>query len=135
MSEKRKYIWNEKEYLSEDELEQLITAVEAQPLMHPPIDFKNEILNTVQQKRKRRKEKQLLLYSLKVAAASAAALWILVSVPQTIYSREEAMQRSIEKQVRMEESTRKVNEYLETFNNRLNQFMKMEVMIDEKEEK
>lgn len=134
MSEKRKYIFDEKEYLSDEELEKMIAEIEAQPLMHPPADFKNEIVHTIRKKRKHRKDMQLFLYSLKVTAASAAAILILISVPQTIYSREEALQRSMEKQVRREENTNKVNEYLETLNNRFNQFMKMEVIINEKEE-
>lgn len=135
MSDNIKYIFPEKEYLSDEALEQLIAEVEAQPLIHPPKGLKNEILQTIRQKRKHRKDAQLFLYSIKVVAASAAALVILLTVPQNIYSQEEAMQRNIAKQVRIEESTRKVNEYFGMLNDKLNQLMKMEVIINEKEEK
>ena len=115
MSDNIKYIFKEKEYLSDEALEQLIAEVEAEPLMHPPKDFKNEILQKLRRKRKHRKDAQLFLYSIKVVAASAAALLILITVPQNFYSQENVTQRSIEHQVRVKENTQRVSEKERTF--------------------
>lgn len=159
MSDNIKYIFREKEYLSDDELEQLIAEVEAEPLLHPPREFQSEILQTIRQKRKRKKDAQLFFYSVKVIAASAAALLILITVPhdfhlQTNVMQEKNLQQDVEEQVRVEERNekmsgiervfeeevtyklnRKVNGYFGELNNKLNQLMKMEVIYNEKEEK
>ena len=64
MSDNIKYILEEKEYLSDEALEQLIAEVEADSLVRPPKDFKNEILHTLRRKKKHRKDAQLFLYSM-----------------------------------------------------------------------
>lgn len=71
-------------YLSDEVLQELIAATEAEPLMRPPKGFRDEIIARVRQKRKRRKNISLFSYSMKVIVATAAALGLILIVPENI---------------------------------------------------
>ena len=71
-------------YLSDEALQELIAATEAEPLMRPPKGFRDEIIARVRQKRKRRKNISLFSYSMKVIVATAAALGLILIVPENI---------------------------------------------------
>lgn len=71
-------------YLSDEALQELIAATEAEPMMRPPKGFRDEIIDRVQQKRKRRRNISLFSYSMKVIVATAAALGLILIVPENI---------------------------------------------------
>lgn len=75
---------NYNDYLTDEALERLIISVEAEPLLHPPKEFKQDLINQIHLKRRKSKEKQLLFYSIKVIAATAAAIWIMIVMPENI---------------------------------------------------
>lgn len=126
---------SKKEYMSDEELEQFIAEIEAEPLLHPPRELKNDILQTLHQKKKHQKNMQLFLYGMKVAAATAAAIMILLSVPDNLYSQEKIVvqQEEIFEGDVLYRFNQKVNGYFGKLNNKLNQLMKMEVIHYEKE--
>lgn len=126
---------NKKEYLSDEELKQFIAEIEAKPLLHPPRELKNDILQTLHQKKKRRKNAQLFFYGMKVAAATAAALFILLNVPNNLYSQEKIVvqqEETFEGDV-LYRFNQRINGYFVKLNNKLNQLMKVEVIHYEKE--
>lgn len=78
----------DRRYLSDEALQELIGAVEAEPLMRPPKGFRDEVIAQVRQKRRRMKNISLFSYSMKVIAATAAALSIILIVPENIRPEE-----------------------------------------------
>lgn len=112
--------------LSEEALQELIASVEAEPLMRPPKGFRDEIIAQVRRKRQRTKNIALFSYSMKVIAATAAALSLILIVPENI--RPEEGGRAGERlEWRSEESPsekeageeREHENFLYRFNNRL----------------
>ncbi|MCH5254554.1 MAG: hypothetical protein J1F41_06475 [Lachnospiraceae bacterium] len=109
------------DYLTDEALEKLISAVEAEPLLHPPKEFKQDLINQIRLKRKKSKEKQLLFYSIKVIAATAAALWLMIIMPENILP--EDGRRPVLIQERQDETVDGQMQRLpdeDSFNNRLN---------------
>lgn len=109
------------DYLTDEALEKLISAVEAEPLLHPPKEFKQDLINQIRLKRKKSKEKQLLFYSIKVIAATAAALWLMIIMPENILP--EDGKRPVLIQERQDETVDGQMQRLpdeDSFNNRLN---------------
>lgn len=127
-------------YLSEEELERLIAMTEAEPMLHPPGEFKSEILGRIRRKRKHTKNLRLFSYSVKVFAATAAALTIMLIAPENI--RSEEVGYSVQEQTAKEEQVQemsqifngnfmyqlneKMDDYCSQLNNRLNQLVGME---------
>ena len=108
--------------LSEEALQELIASVEAEPLMRPPKGFRDEIITQVRRKRQRTKNIALFSYSMKVIAATAAALSLILIVPENI--RPEEGGRAGERlEWRSEEfpsgEEREHENFLYRFNNRL----------------
>lgn len=134
-------------YLSDEELEKLIAMTEAEPMLHPPREFKNEIIGRIHQKRKNAKNLQLFSYSMKVFAATAAALTIMLAVPDSIRSEDTAWEQTERKSTVQEEMEQarggnimyrlneKMDDYCSQLNNRLNKLVGMEDYEYEKEEK
>lgn len=160
------------DYLTDKALEELIAFVESEPLLHPPKGFGNKIIINIRQKRKFKKNLQLFSYSMKVIAATAAALGIVLIVPDNI-SKEESPMTGIISQLQNEiagsqgdifnnledksigqtdkeknQETKKsyderfvyklnkhMDEYVSIVNGKLNDFVRMEVNFNEKEEK
>ncbi|MBD5453220.1 MAG: hypothetical protein HDR30_02695 [Lachnospiraceae bacterium] len=127
-------------YLSEEELEKLIAMTEAEPLLHPPGEFKSEILGRIRRKRKYTKNLRLFSYSVKVFAATAAALTIMLIAPENIrpedvgyFSQEQTVQEGQEQEMSqifngnlMYQLNEKIDDYCSQLNNRLNQLVGME---------
>ncbi len=127
-------------YLSEEELEKLIAMTEAEPLLHPPGEFKSEILGRIRRKRKQTKNLRLFSYSVKVFAATAAALTIMLMAPETI--RPEEAGYSVQEQTAQEgqvqemsqifdgnlmyQLNEKMDDYCSQLNNKLNKLVGME---------
>ena len=127
-------------YLSEEELEKLIAMTEAEPMLHPPRGFKSEILGRIRRKRKLTKDLRLFSYSVKVFAATAAALTIMLILPENI--RPEAAGHSAKEQTTQEgqeqelsqifngnfmyQLNEKMNDYCSQLNYRLNKLAGME---------
>lgn len=127
-------------YLSDEELERLIAVTEAEPLLHPPKELKSDILGQIRRKRKYAKNMQLFSYSMKVFAATAAALTVLLIVPENIRPEDtlSAHMMQDERQAAgqtewlgsgenyMYELNEKMNDYCSQLNSRLNQLIRME---------
>lgn len=111
-------------YLSEEELKKLIAMTEAEPLLHPPAEFKSEILDRIRRKRKYTKNLKLFSYSVKVFAATAAALTIMLTTPENI--RSEEMGHSAQEQNFMYQLNEKMDDYCSQLNSKLNQLLRME---------
>ncbi|MBD5493317.1 MAG: hypothetical protein HDR12_02755 [Lachnospiraceae bacterium] len=138
---------NSGDYLSDEALERLISEIETEPLLQPPKEFKNDIVGRIRQKRKYMKNVQLFSYSTKVILATAAAIAIVLFVPENIRSETdmniEQQQHRQERQLENEgyeespiwQLNRKMNEYYDKLNDGLNQLLRMEVHLNEKEEK
>ncbi|MCM1262932.1 MAG: hypothetical protein NC313_09435 [Butyrivibrio sp.] len=133
-------------YLSDEELQKLIADTESEPLLRPPKGFRDEILERIDRKRQYKKNMQLFSYSVKVIAATAAAVAVLLFVPDNIEPEKTAQDREkyLSEQQEREKSyvenpawqlDRKINEYYDMLNDRLNQLLRMEVDFDEKEKK
>lgn len=75
-------------YLSDEALQELIAATEAEPMMCPPKGFRDEVITRIRRKRQRAKNMSLFSYSMKVIAATAAALSIVLIVPEHIRPEE-----------------------------------------------
>ncbi|MCM1145993.1 MAG: hypothetical protein NC321_07090 [Clostridium sp.] len=125
-------------YLSEEELKKLIAMTEAEPLLHPPKEFQNDVLRQVRRKREYRKNIRLFSYSVKVFAASAAALAVMIAAPESIRS-EDTVQEHMERKSGMQEAAsrtddenfiyqlnEKMNDYCSQLNGKLNQLLRME---------
>lgn len=76
-----------KEYMPEEELEQLIQEVEEKNMLSAPSYLKNEIMEQIHQVHKKEKHKDiqrklsLLLYSMEVGVVAAAAVLLLFLIP------------------------------------------------------
>lgn len=71
-------------YLSDEALYELIAAAEAEPMMRPPKGFREEVIERVRRKRKRTRNMSLFSYSMKVIAATAAAVCLVLIVPENV---------------------------------------------------
>ncbi|MCH5249576.1 MAG: hypothetical protein J1E98_06575 [Lachnospiraceae bacterium] len=146
------------DYLTDEALEELIASVESEPLLHPPKGFGDEIIYHILQKRKYKKNLQLFSYSMKVIAATAASLAIVLVVPDNM-NKEEGPMTGIISQLQDEIQDGKLNdhrrfgqetkksyderftyklnkhmdEYVSIVNGKLNELVRMEVNINEKE--
>lgn len=138
---------NNKCYLSDEELEKLIIQTEAEPILCPPKGFQHEIIAIVRQRKRKRKNLQLFSYSIKVFAATAATLGILFMVPANIRpetgsdfgqmpkEQTDAGAEAPEQEDFARQINRRLNEYCNRLNGRLDQLVRMEVHFNEKEEK
>lgn len=143
------------DYITDEALEELIASVESKPLMHPPKGFRDDIISQIRRKRKYKKNFQLFSYSMKVIAATAASLGIVLIVPDNI-SNEESTRPGIISELRDEiagghnqfvqekksydekiiyKLNKHMDEYVSAVNGKLNEFVRMEVNFNEKEEK
>lgn len=127
-------------YLSDEELEKLIAMTEAEPMLHPPGEFKSEILGRIRRKRKQTKNLRLFSYSVKVFAATAAALTIMLFTPEHIRPEEVGhfTQEQTEQEGQVQEMSQffngnfmyqlneKMDDYCSQLNSRLNQLVGME---------
>ena len=109
-------------------------------MLHPPRGFKSEILGRIRRKRKLTKNMKLFSYSVKVFAATAAALTIILILPENV--RPEAVGYPVEEQTAQESQEQelsqifngnfmyqlneKMDDYCSQLNNRLNQLVGME---------
>lgn len=75
-------------YLSDEALRELIEATEAEPMMRPPKGFKDEVIARIHRKRQRAQNMLLFSYSMKVIAATAAALSLILIVPENVRPEE-----------------------------------------------
>lgn len=135
----------QKDFLTDEAFERLIAEVEAEPLLHPPGEFKNDIIRQIRLEKERKKKVKLFSYSLKVFAAAAAALMIVFIVPESVRPEENIryvnteQERESESEMDYQEGfgwtfNRRLDEYCSRINSRLNQLVGMEVSIYEKEE-
>lgn len=147
-------------YLSDEALKELIAATEKEPLLRPPGAFKNDILEQIRRKKKRRKDRQLFSYSMKVIVAAAAALGILLVMPDTMRLEEQGYsgwrqqdtsqygqsygtpEENAEKTAEKSDGggfydwlNRQMDEYCNRLNTGLDRLIRMEDYDDEKEEK
>lgn len=83
-------------YLSEEELNALIRQVESQEMLRAPVHLKTEVMEQVRREKRGAKKRQVFVYRAKVLAAMAAALTLLILMPD---DRTESMgNMSIEQQ-------------------------------------
>lgn len=68
-------------YLSEEELNALIEQVESQEILHAPTHLKYNVLEQIRQERRGAKKRQMFAYRAKVLIAMAAALTLLILMP------------------------------------------------------
>ena len=153
-------------YLTDEALEELISSVEAEPLFCPPKGFKSDIISQIQRKRKYKKNMQLFSYSMKVIAATAASVGIVLVVPNNISTEESKLPGVVSEwqednadnqsdnteshfdriEKKLGRDTKKsydervinrlnkhMNEYVSIVNEKLDQFVRMEVNFNEEE--
>ena len=83
-------------YLSEEELNALIRQVESQEMIHAPVHLKADVIEQIRRERRGAKKRQVFAYRAKVLVAMAAALTLLILMPD---GRTESMgNMSIEQQ-------------------------------------
>lgn len=70
--------------LTEEALENLIAQVEKDGLLRAPAHLKKDILQEIQEEKEKTKKKKLLLYQVKVASVMAAALLVLIFMPENM---------------------------------------------------
>lgn len=117
-------------YLSDEALQELIAATEAEPMMRPPKGFRDEVLARVRRKRQRVRNMSLFSYSMKVIAATAAAVSIVLIVPENIrpdqnggtgmrteWQKEEILDKTV-----LEDERSERGDFLNRFSNRLDGF-------------
>lgn len=133
-------------YLSDEALEKLISETESEPLLRPPKEFKSDIIGQIYRKKKYLKNVRLFSYSAKVIVATAAAIVLMLIVPENIRPEDSAgMEQRRNLQEQRDETkeysespiwqlNRKMNEYYDRLNDGLSQLMGMEVNLYEKEE-
>ena len=68
-------------YLSEEELNALIGQVESQEMLHAPVHLKDNVMAQVRREKQNAKRRQIFSYRAKVLVAMAAALTILILMP------------------------------------------------------
>lgn len=134
------------DYLSDEALEKLIADVEKEPMLRPPVNFGDDVISRIQRKRKYKKNMQLFSYSMRVIAATAAALAIVLIVPDNISTEESRSPRYMSEWQLQEDKkpyderfiyklNKHMDEYVSMVNGKLNQFVRMEVKFNEEEEK
>ena len=110
-------------YLSEEELEKLIAVTQAEPLLRPPKEFKNDIMRRIYKRKRDSKNFKLLAYSVKVLTATASAIGIMLVMPENIRS-EDDMGHGQEKLVyRLNE---RMEDYSSQFSNKWDQIIELE---------
>lgn len=68
--------------LTEEALESLIAQVEKDGLLRAPAHLKKNILQEIQEEKEKAKKRKLLLYQVKIASVMAAALLVLIFMPE-----------------------------------------------------
>lgn len=68
-------------YLSEEELNELIGRVEEQEMLRAPAHLKDNVMAQIRRERRNAKQRQIFSYRAKVLVAMAAALTILILMP------------------------------------------------------
>ncbi|MCM1174109.1 MAG: hypothetical protein NC341_03555 [Blautia sp.] len=114
-------------YLSDEALQELIAGTEAEPLLCPPKGFRDEIIGRIHRKKEHMKKVSLFSYSMKVIAATAAALSLILIVPENIRPEENsgpgAVQGWLEeaKEQDLEEAWTRQNGFLYRFSSGLDE--------------
>lgn len=67
--------------MTEKELSELIEQVESQEMLHAPVHLKHNVMEQIRQERRSLKSRQVFIYRVKVLAAMAAALMLVVLMP------------------------------------------------------
>ena len=83
-------------YLSEEALTELIEQVESQEMLCAPVHLKSNIIGQIRQERRGAKKRQVFAYRAKVLVAMAAALTLLILMPDD--RTESVGNKSIEQQ-------------------------------------
>ena len=78
---KRHYDGDFSGYLSEEALTELIEQVESQEMLHAPVHLKSNIIGQIRQERRGAQKRQMFAYRAKVLIAMAAALTLLILMP------------------------------------------------------
>ena len=117
----------ENEYLSDEELMQLIAEVEEHDMIEAPFYMKHEILQRVRQEsvvqRAHSAKIQFLTFSFKVALATAAAVAVLLLAPAqfrempSVADKEQAQSETLSK--KLENRSNLVSEGLLNFSNKV----------------
>lgn len=68
-------------YLSEKELEELMEQVESHEMLRAPVHLKSNVMAQIRHERRGAKRRQIFSYRAKVLAAMAAALTLLILIP------------------------------------------------------
>lgn len=68
-------------YLSEEALAELIEQAESQGMLHAPAHLKHNVLEQIRQEKRGAKKRQMFAYRAKVLVAMAAALTLLILMP------------------------------------------------------
>lgn len=77
--------------LTEEALMELIRQVETEEMLHAPKQLKENIFNSLQRERRTAKKRQIFVYRAKVLVAMAAALTVLIFMPD---DRAESVQKT-----------------------------------------
>ena len=81
------------EYLSEEELNQLINQTQQESGIMPPAYLEEKIMKQVREERIRQNRKEFYLYSAKIIAAAAAAIILMFTAPQNFQNSFDTAQR------------------------------------------
>ena len=68
-------------YLSEEELDELIRQVESKEMLHAPVHLKDNVMTQIRYEKRSMKSRQIFVYRIKVLAAMAAALMLVILMP------------------------------------------------------
>ena len=68
-------------YLSEEALTELIEQVESQEMLRAPVHLKSNVIGQIRRERRGAKKRQMFAYRAKVLVAMAAALTLLILMP------------------------------------------------------
>ena len=68
-------------YLSKEELDELIRQVESKEMLHAPVHLKDNVMAQIKSEKRSIKSRQILVYRIKVLAAMAAALMLVILMP------------------------------------------------------
>lgn len=99
--------------LTEEALMELISQVEAEEMLHAPKQLKGNIFDKLQRERRAMKKRQVFTYRAKVLAAMAAALAVLIFMPndraesvQKVYTPQQLEEESLEQIVQRRQQDR-----------------------------
>lgn len=67
--------------MTEKELAELIEQVESQEMLHAPVHLKHNVMEQIRRERRSAKSRQVFIYRAKVLAAMAAALMLVILMP------------------------------------------------------